>query len=66
VGTISNTLTCPSPTYQSKILKLVGFNARTASDGSLWIAIGTDSGFEGITTLYYDRIAVTLTPSQSH
>jgi len=63
VGNISNTLTCPSPAYQSKTLNLVGFNASTASDGTLWIAIGTDSGFEGVTSLYYDRIAITLTPS---
>ena len=31
-----------------------------ASDGSLWVFVGTDSGFEGITTLYYARIELTL------
>jgi hypothetical protein len=35
----------------------------TASDsGDLWLLIGTDSGFEGITRLYYQSIEVTLTP----
>ena len=29
-------------------------------DGNLWIFVGTDSGFEGRTTLYYNRIKVTL------
>jgi hypothetical protein len=36
--------------------------AETGADGNLWVIIGTDSGFEGKTTLYYDRIAIELTP----
>jgi hypothetical protein len=32
------------------------------SKGELWLLIGTDSGFEGLTALYYQRIDVTLTP----
>jgi hypothetical protein len=32
----------------------------TNNDGSLWIIIGTDSGFEGVTNLYYDTIEVDL------
>ena len=32
------------------------------SQGELWLLIGTDSGFEGLTTLYFQRIDVTLTP----
>jgi hypothetical protein len=31
---------------------------RTASDGSLWLVFGTDSGFESITALYYTRLTV--------
>jgi len=34
-----------------------------AEDGSLWLFVGTDSGFEGRTSIYYDRIEVTLTPA---
>ena len=30
----------------------------TASDGSLWLIFGTDSGFEGLTALYYSRLTV--------
>jgi hypothetical protein len=30
----------------------------TASDGSLWLVFGTDSGFESITALYYSRLTV--------
>jgi hypothetical protein len=31
-------------------------------DGSVWLLIGTDSGFEGRTSLYYTRVSVQLTP----
>ncbi len=34
-------------------------------DGNLWIFVGTDSGFEGKTTLYYTNIAVTLEPIEA-
>ena len=30
--------------------------------GSAWLIVGTDSGFEGLTSLYYHRITYTLTP----
>ncbi len=32
------------------------------ADGELWLLIGTDSGFEGPTAIYYQRIDVQLTP----
>jgi hypothetical protein len=34
------------------------------SDGNLWLFVGTDSGFEGRTTLYYTSITATLTPAE--
>ncbi|MFN4145829.1 MAG: hypothetical protein ACK4GN_08410 [Runella sp.] len=34
--------------------------ATTNAQGELWIVVGTDSGFEGITTLYYTRIKINL------
>jgi hypothetical protein len=35
----------------------------TASpDGELWLLVGTDSGFEGLTGIYYQSIEVTLKP----
>ncbi len=34
----------------------------TNADGSLWLLVGTDSGFEGTTRLYYDSIHVALEP----
>ena len=32
--------------------------------GNAWLIVGTDSGFEGLTRLYYDRISFTLTPTE--
>ena len=40
---------------QGKSLELV-----TDSNGVLWLIIGTDSGFESTTALYYTRVEVTL------
>jgi hypothetical protein len=34
----------------------------TAADGSLWLVFGTDSAFEGTTSLYYTRLTVWLNP----
>jgi hypothetical protein len=33
---------------------------KTNANGELWVMIGTDSGFEGITTLYYKSIKVRM------
>jgi hypothetical protein len=38
------------------------FPVRADAAGTLWLLVGTDSGFEGLTRLYYLRITVTLTP----
>ena len=40
-------------------------SARSSRDGSLWVFFGTDSGFEGKTSLYYTRLAVTLEPKSA-
>ena len=39
--------------------------ATTAPDGSLWLVIGTDSGFEGRSELYYTRLTVWIDTTQS-
>lgn len=38
------------------------FSGRTDDKGEVWVIIGTDSGFEATTTLYYTHIKVTFTP----
>ncbi|MBD2705489.1 hypothetical protein IC229_33065 [Spirosoma sp. BT702] len=35
------------------------FTAKTNDSGELWLIVGTDSGFEGLTTLYYTNVKVT-------
>lgn len=37
------------------------FTFTAAADGSAWILVGTDSGFEGLTALYYQRVEIALT-----
>ena len=39
----------------------VEFTATTDSSGSLWFILGTDSGFEATTSIYYTRFEATLT-----
>lgn len=34
----------------------------TDGDGTLWLFMGTDSGYAGFTTQFYDQLDVTLTP----
>lgn len=36
--------------------------ATTATDGSLWLFFGSDSGFEGLTSLYYTKFTAVLEP----
>lgn len=43
------------------IERSTGFDAvvlETDSTGTAWVCVGTDSGFEGTTTLYYNRIII--------
>ena len=65
MGSIANGIPCGSaPNSYVSIQRthqhtsLVNANSK----GELWLLIGTDSGFEGLTTLYFQRIDVTLTP----
>jgi hypothetical protein len=64
VGHIANSNTdCANPRYEIKRLSSAGkqLAAQSAADGTLWIFIGTDSGFEGKTSLYYTAAQITLT-----
>jgi hypothetical protein len=38
------------------------FTAQADAEGNLWLLVGTDSGFEGLTALYFQQIDVRLTP----
>ena len=47
--------------YKLKLLKTTTpINVMSNSNGELWVIVGTDSGFEATTTIYYNRISVTI------
>jgi hypothetical protein len=65
IGDIANGLSADmgNPRYVSlKRQHEHEYTVTASPDGELWLLIGTDSGFEGLTGIYYQRIAVTLTP----
>lgn len=63
VGDISNGSHNVYPDVFRRVVRSVSHAnpITSSSDGNLWIIVGTDSGFEGRTTLYYLSITVRLT-----
>ncbi|MBV8707920.1 MAG: hypothetical protein JO185_10855 [Acidobacteriaceae bacterium] len=61
VGNISNGGSCEEPRY---VLLRKSYQhpdpIRSSASGDLWIAVGTDSGYEGLTGLYYYQVRVRL------
>ena len=60
----------PAVTGEEYRLKSLGNSGRPVhvtadGEGRLWLIVGTDSGFEGLSAFYYARIACTLTPVAS-
>jgi len=53
--------------YKIKSLDNEGraFQVTTDADGGLWFIVGTDSGFEGLTALYYSNISISLQESST-
>lgn len=65
IGTIANGEPCTGEAPFRRITRdnqATPFLFPTGSDGTLWLFVGTDSGFEGKTTLFYDAIRVLLEP----
>lgn len=68
-GDIANGVPCDEvdpanpPFVSRQVVFTSPYRGVADSAGDLWILVGTDSGFEGRTTLYYQRIAINLTPS---
>ena len=70
VGDIANGIPCEQASDPPEYVSLERHHVHMAlvkadRHGQLWLLVGTDSGFEGPTTLYYQRIAVTLMPADS-
>lgn len=53
---------CSGGAYRKKRLEDPEMRVRVTADpaGRTWLLIGTDSGYEGITSLYYDRMRIVL------
>jgi hypothetical protein len=64
IGNIANGLSAEeNPRYISlKRQHEHEYTVTASPDGGLWLLVGTDSGFEGLTGIYYQSIAVTLQP----
>jgi hypothetical protein len=67
VGTLANGVPCEQagdpPGYVTLLRShVLSTPVRANRAGELWLLVGTDSGFEGLTALYYQRIRVTLIP----
>ncbi len=62
IGDVSKPTCDDFDTYELKVLNNTEEPLEISSDneGNLWIFVGTDSGFEGRTTLYYTAIRVSL------
>ncbi|MCC2606846.1 hypothetical protein [Planctobacterium marinum] len=56
---------CEGTAFGEKTLEVAledGFEVQSSASGELWIMIGTDSGYEGLTDMYYTEVHLTLTP----
>jgi hypothetical protein len=62
IGDFANDTTCmTTKDYRLKLLNQVGhLDLRTDATGTAWLLVGTDSGFEGTTTIYFTRIRATF------
>ena len=68
IGTMANPNLSRNSAGQFELMTLdsVGKTFEVSADesGTVWFIAGTDSGFEGLTTLYYDTITVVLDPQK--
>lgn len=58
-------LDCHGGTFGEKVVELTQeskFEVTSSENGEIWLFLGTDSGFEGYTQVYYESINVTLSP----
>jgi hypothetical protein len=63
-GTVANGLTCTPENQRFVLIERRQAHAgrvTASSVGTLWVFVGTDSGYEGLNQLYYARIVVSLT-----
>jgi hypothetical protein len=65
LGDIANSQPCGGGEPQWELKQLVGtetVDVTADPDGRVWLLVGSDSGFESITSLYYTRMLATFEP----
>ncbi len=62
IGDIANGRADTDPGEYVSVTRTGSHEVTSDAQGNLWLLVGTDSGFTGRTTLYYQVIDVTLTP----
>jgi heat shock protein HslJ len=66
IGDMANPNLTPDTVGQYELMTVDSagreFEVTADETGAIWFIVGTDSGFEGLTTLYYDAISITLAP----
>ncbi len=63
VGNIATDVDCDGSSFQKKTLQKDTLSATSDQWGNIWITLGTDSGFEGTTELYFEDIQIDLKPA---
>ena len=66
-GDVANGIPCEEALDSDRppdamVERTASIEATTDDDGNLWLFFGTDSGFEGRTSIHYDRIEVDFSP----
>lgn len=61
IGNVASPDVMDESQFVIKTLFTNDFEATTDTDGNLWLIVGTDSGFEGLTTIYFAQIETSLT-----
>ncbi|WP_416307991.1 hypothetical protein [Neptunicella sp. SCSIO 80796] len=59
-------LACEGGDFGSKTLATTSetqLEFTSSANGSIWLFVGTDSGYEGRTEVYYDKISITVQPA---
>lgn len=66
LGNVANSRDCErQPLYEIKPFEGEGLSVMADENGSAWFIMGTDSGFEGTTSLYYTNIRIEAVPQIS-
>jgi hypothetical protein len=66
IGTMANPNLTPDTAGQYELMSVDStgrdFEVTADENGVIWFIVGTDSGFEGLTSLYYDAVTIILVP----